>query len=582
MKNHTNTRMLIITKCNHNTGTGHLKRSLELQLCILRANLECDIWVNENNESRKTINDSKQKKNIKFYKKFPFQIQDYKIYRLIVIDIAWNDSLFETNNNSLIKLIEKLNNLNIRVVNIGKPKLNTFLFRSYVDIYPDGSSLKTSGNISPKFVTLRSEFNILKTKKFRLFKGIVFLTMGGTDPLNMMKKALEQLVISKFIKHIIIMGGNNLKLNAISINDYIKRFNKTCNFLINVETKRVINSMLKSDIVVSAFGTSAFEAMSLGVPVIAVTHYSHQHNSAKWFSDLKAIEYLGCAEKGIEWTNLLKSINYFYKYQKYAKDLSITGNSYIDGMGSNRLMLFLKEVYDETFYDLDDLFIFAHPGNEALVASGTISKLVESGKKVGIVVLGDGISSRIETYSKKNNIAKLHIDLEQAFEESCKALGVCVRYFFRYPDNQFDNEPMLSYVKNIEVILKRHNPERIWTHLDLGISLDHKIVNKAVMIASRPLAKSKISKVFGFKSPGANDWSFSKEESIEDNWYEEVDIKSKRRIKSYNAYSKINYFNHSIYDFEFINSILKIKGKKIGVTAAESFSIIRNVSRMSK
>ena len=338
--------------------------------------------------------------------------------------------------------------------------------------------------------------------------------------------------------------------------------------------------MQKSDIVVSAFGTSAFESMRLGVPVIAVTHYTHQDNSAKWFADLKTIEYLGCGEKGIKWTNLKNKINYFYNNQKYARNMAVRANSFIDGKGNERITNLLKEIYDETFYNLDDLFIFAHPGTEALVTSGTISKLVKSGKKVGIVVMGDGVSSRIKPSLNKNNISKLHTDLEEAFEKSCNALGVKVRYFFRYPDNQFDSEPLLSFVQNIENILKRHKPNCVWTHLKSGINIDHKVIHDAVMIASRPIDGSKISKVIGFKSPGAIDWSFSSHGNIEDNWYEEVDLKSKKRIKSQESYSKINYFTHDIHNLKHIDSLLKINGKKIGAKAAESFYLIRSIAKI--
>ena len=228
----------------------------------------------------------------------------------------------------------------------------------------------------------------------------------------------------------------------------------------------------------------------------------------------------------------------------------------------------------------DDIFIFAHPGTESLVASGVISKLVNSGKKVGIVVLGDGISSRINPSLKKNNVSKLHIDLEESFEESCNALGVKVKYFFGYPDNQFDNEPLLTFVKTIETVLKRHKPNCIWTHQDSGINIDHKIVHKAVMIASRPIVGSRVTKVIGFKSPGAIDWSFTNVSTVDDNWYEEIDLKSKRRLSSYNAYARINYFNHNIHRLKYIDSQLKMNGKKIGVAAAESFYVIRNISRL--
>jgi N-acetylglucosamine malate deacetylase 1 len=580
MNKRSNSEILILTKYSNKTGTGHLKRSLQLQLSISKKNLKCEIWTDKKSEINKIISNLNFKAKIKFFKKIPLQIQDYKQFKLVVIDIAWNDPWLDSNSNSLIKLIEQMDNLNIRVINIGKPKLDTPLFRSFIDIYPDGSKVKVSGNISPRFVALRKEFSLAKSKNNKLFNGNIFLTMGGTDPLNMLYKALEQLVDCKFVNNVTILISNNINIDTGLISEFLTKNKKQYTFLKNAGAKKVINFMQKSDIVVSAFGTSAFESMRLGVPVIAVTHYTHQDNSAKWFADLKTIEYLGCGEKGVKWINLKNKINYFYNNQKYARNMAVRANSFIDGKGNERITNLLKEMYDETFYNLDDLFIFAHPGTEALVASGTISKLVKSGKKVGIVVMGDGISSRIKPSFNKNNISKLHTDLEEAFEKSCNALGVKVRYFFRYPDNQFDNEPLLSFVQNIENILKRHKPNCVWTHLKSGINIDHKVVHEAVMIASRPIAGSKISKVIGFKSPGAIDWSFSNYGNIEDNWFEEIDLKSEKRIESHESYSKINYFTHDIHNLKHIDSLLKINAKKIGAKAAESFYLIRSIAKI--
>jgi len=571
--------ILILTTCNNEIGTGHFKRSLQLQLSLKKEKLNCEIWTDKNIETKKILNEIKYKANIRCLQKMPLKIKDYKKYRVVVIDIAWNDKWQDKNSKSILRLIEDMNNLNIRVVNIGKPKLDTSLFRSFVDIYPDGSKSKASGNVSPRFVTLRKEFSLPQPKNNRLFKGSIFLTMGGTDPLNLLEKALDQIVECSFINHVFILIGNNFNADTKLINKLLAEHKKKSTFLKNVDSKTIINSMLKSDIVVSAFGTTAFESMCLRVPVIAVTHYNHQDNSARWFADLKAIEYVGCAEKGIKWNHLKNKLNYYYKNQKIAKKMAAKASSLIDGKGNDRITNLLKKIYDETFYNLDDLFIFAHPGTESLVASGVISKMVKSGKKVGIVVLGDGISSRISQSLQKNNISKLHIDLEKSFEESCEALGVNVRYFFGYPDNQFDGEPLLGFVKTIENILIRHKPNCIWTHQDSKINIDHKIVHKAVMIASRPIDKSSTSKVMGFKSPGAIDWSFSNAGIVEDNWYEEIDLISKRRLNSYKAYTNINYFNHSIHRLKYIDSQLKINGKKIGVAAAESFYVIRNINR---
>ena len=48
MKNKSNSKILILTKCNNEIGTGHLKRSLQMQLSLQKAKLNCEIWTDKN------------------------------------------------------------------------------------------------------------------------------------------------------------------------------------------------------------------------------------------------------------------------------------------------------------------------------------------------------------------------------------------------------------------------------------------------------------------------------------------------------------------------------------------------------
>ena len=422
MKKKNNSKILIITTCSNQIGTGHLKRSLQLQSNLIKEKFNCEIWTNKNIETIKILKNSNYKSKIKILKKIRLNIKDFKNYRLVIFDIAWNDPWFNSNKNFLSKLIEKLDNKNVRIVNIGKPKLDIPFFRSFIDIYPDGSKVKVSGNISPRFIALRKEFSATKVKNKKLITGSIFLTMGGTDPLNLLRKTLEQIVEFRLIKHVIILIGNNSDIDKAFISKLFKKSNKKFTILKNVGAKKIIYFMKKCDLTITAFGTTAFESMTLGIPVLALTHYLHQDNSAKWFADLNTIEYLGCAEKGINWINLKKKLSHLLKNYKNLQNMGLRANSFIDGKGIYRITNLLKEIYKETFFKLDDLFIFAHPGTEALTASGVISKLVNSGKNVGIVVMGDGLSSRDSRFTIKNLKSEMHINLEKSFEESCNAL----------------------------------------------------------------------------------------------------------------------------------------------------------------
>jgi LmbE family N-acetylglucosaminyl deacetylase len=119
------------------------------------------------------------------------------------------------------------------------------------------------------------------------------------------------------------------------------------------------------------------------------------------------------------------------------------------------------------------LVVAAHPDDEVLGCGGTIRRLVNEGKEVCVLILGEGATSRGDDPKPLR---------EQAISAN-KILGVSKLYLGRLPDNRFDTVPLLDIVRMIECL--DLEPDCVFTHNEGDLNIDHQITNRAVQTAFR-------------------------------------------------------------------------------------------------
>ena len=137
------------------------------------------------------------------------------------------------------------------------------------------------------------------------------------------------------------------------------------------------------------------------------------------------------------------------------------------------------------FSDQKILIIAAHPDDEILGCGGTIKKLVDSNSLVKIMFLTDGVSARDTSVCTQQEVEFR----KECAKKACSILGVNDIQFGKFDDNQLDKYSLLEIVKEIESNIKTFMPDIIFTHHVGDLNIDHKIVNQAVVTASRPQNK---------------------------------------------------------------------------------------------
>ena len=206
------------------------------------------------------------------------------------------------------------------------------------------------------------------------------------------------------------------------------------------------------------------------------------------------------------------------------------------------------------------LIISAHPDDEVLGMGGTIKKMSKQGHNLQLCVVTEGSSAQ---YSDKKMI--------EIRKESCikagKFLGISTFDFLNFSDMGLDSIPQLEIIKKLENIIKRFNPEIVFTTPENDLHLDHKLVHKATIVACRP--KNKVRRVLSYEIPSPLIQQFNP------NVFENIEMELDDKKNAFQFYeSEIEDFPHP-RSIEAINSLAKMRGFQSGFKSAEGFSLIQ-------
>lgn len=222
------------------------------------------------------------------------------------------------------------------------------------------------------------------------------------------------------------------------------------------------------------------------------------------------------------------------------------------------------------------LVIAAHPDDEVLGCGGTIARLTQEGHDVYIAILGEGITSRYEKREKadRTQVEALHARCRKAAE----ILGAKDLFIYELPDNRFDTVPLLDVIKIVEKLIQRLQPQVIYTHHNGDLNIDHAVVHRAVLTATRPVQGSPVRELYAFEVPSSTEWGFQRLEAVfRPNVFVDIHNTLDLKIKALSIYeSEVRPFPHPRSP-EAIRAIARRWGSVVGGEAAEAFELIRSI-----
>ncbi len=224
------------------------------------------------------------------------------------------------------------------------------------------------------------------------------------------------------------------------------------------------------------------------------------------------------------------------------------------------------------------LVVAAHPDDEVLGCGGSMARLSEEGHDVYVCILGEGVTSRYAKGATASNKA-LKMLHEQGLQVM-RMLGAQDLMLYHLPDNQFDTVPLLDVIKIIEKVIEQVRPEVVYTHCGSDLNIDHSVVHRAVITATRPVSGHRVTDIYAFEVPSSTEWSFQQfSPMFGPNVFVDISRTLDKKLKAMELYQgEARPFPHP-RSSEALRNLARRWGIVAGIEAAEAFELVRSIRR---
>ena len=496
----------------------------------------------------------------------------------IIIDLP--DEPLTVAHDSLV--LKKLCEQGVNLIKLGHTRFVSDYFAAVICLYPTNKVFMSNYYEGSDYLVLGHEFlrireNVDSRYARRQKVEEIFVSMGGADLDNRTHLAITALEKLGFSGKITVVVGA-----AYLYYEKLKRKWGAGPFTLELHQgiHDVGRLMARADLGLVAFGTTAFELVGLRVPVACITHKPWQVASAVSFADLGAIKYLGSASD-LDAQGIAQRLDPLIKDARLRESLANAGADAIDFRGVERVATIVENTF-RSKEPLDDLFIMAHPGDELLTSAGTILTRVQAGRRVGLLVLGDGFSARSsEEKGPSWERAKSRESFE-ALNRSARLLGISQLYAYKLPDNAFDTVPFLRIVKIVERVLDLHRPSTVYTNCPSDLNIDHQLTAKAVMTAVRPGGAYSVDQLFYVETPASTDWELAAPGlGFAPNYFQDITPFLAQKLQALEIYSGELREDPHPQSSKGLKDRARQWGRLSGCNDVEAFQLVRQINRAS-
>ena len=222
------------------------------------------------------------------------------------------------------------------------------------------------------------------------------------------------------------------------------------------------------------------------------------------------------------------------------------------------------------------LIVAAHPDDEVLGCGGTILGLGRAGHRVSLVILGEGLTAR--GAAREGAAPAALADLRACSTEAARVLGAHEVTHHGLPDNRFDTLPLLEIVKLVEAEIARVRPRAVYTHHGGDLNVDHAVVHRAVLTATRPVPGQGVRELYAFETPSSTEWAFTAAPApFRPNVFVDIGRDLEGKLGALACYpSEVREFPHP-RSAEGLRAIARRWGTVAGCAAAEAFELVRHL-----
>lgn len=220
------------------------------------------------------------------------------------------------------------------------------------------------------------------------------------------------------------------------------------------------------------------------------------------------------------------------------------------------------------------LVIVAHPDDEVLGAGGAMARHSQDNDTVTTLILGSGLSSRLETPDALDHQALSQLRNEA--NQAAAALGVTDLRLCDFPDNRFDRVDLLDIIKAIESVIDDVQPAIIYTHHPGDLNIDHQRTAMATLTACRPLPGSPVRRILAMEVPSATGWGDPALPFVPNVFLDIANVLSNKLEAMATYQGELRPFPHA-RSLPSLDARAKAWGSQVGLEAAEPFMLLREI-----
>jgi LmbE family N-acetylglucosaminyl deacetylase len=215
------------------------------------------------------------------------------------------------------------------------------------------------------------------------------------------------------------------------------------------------------------------------------------------------------------------------------------------------------------------LVVAAHPDDEVLGVGGTIPIIKEQGGRVSVVIVTDGSSTQYAGDSEILERKQGHCN------EANRILGTDEVIQWDFPDMRLDTVEHFRLNQAFENLIHERKFDTVFVQNGDDINLDHQLIYKSVMVATRPLPNQPVQQVLSYQVNSSTEWGGRTQNTIFcPNFF--VDISHTLEIKL----AAMEVYVDELRDYPHPRSIQALRqrsmvyGNEVGYESAEPFKLL--------
>lgn len=221
------------------------------------------------------------------------------------------------------------------------------------------------------------------------------------------------------------------------------------------------------------------------------------------------------------------------------------------------------------------LVVAPHADDETLGVGGTMARFVQEGRHVTVAVM-TGRGPDPHPFVTRESIAGIRAE----FGRAMKVLGVQETLFCELPTTLLDIKPQFEINKIASDVMAQVRPDVVFLPFEHDLHKDHEILNYAFRVALRPHLPLNRGPhgVLSYETPTETHLqSAHLRPSFEPNVWVDISDHLDRKLEALSQFRSQIVPAPGLRSLQALEALARWRGSQVGVSAAESFLMLRQV-----